>query len=51
MKWHGYQGINNLTVLVGNNFEVEYLSNHNSDLIHIQKVGLGDQPKANENVK
>ena len=45
-KWHDYQGINqppHPTALVGNNIEVEYLSNHNSDLIQIWKVGLGDQ--------
>ena len=39
------------TALVGNNIEVEYLSNNNSDLIQIRKVGHGDQAKANENVR
>ena len=39
------------TALVGNKIEVEYLSNDNSDLIQIRKVGNGAQAKANENVR
>ena len=39
------------TALVGNNIELEYLSNNNSDLIQIWKVGHGARAKAKENVR